>query len=102
MLSKAKEWKLLRFVPEFKLFKETGRTLKLDDEAERKLLPQAEQPLRDIIVMMRDTGMRNGRELYRMRIENIDWANRVTSSIPTAKRPGAEDLFRSVTACWRY
>jgi hypothetical protein len=26
MLSKAKEWKLLRYVPEFKLFKETGRT----------------------------------------------------------------------------
>jgi len=77
MLSKAKEWKLLRFVPEFKLFKETGRTLKLDDEAERKLLPHAEQPLRDIIVIMRDTGMRNGRELYRMRIENIDWTNRV-------------------------
>jgi integrase len=77
MLSKAKEWKLLRYVPDFKLFKETGRTLKLDDEAERKLLPHAEQPLRDIIVIMRDTGMRNGRELYRMRIENIDWANRV-------------------------
>jgi integrase len=26
---------------------------------------------------MRDTGMRNGRELYWMRIENIDWTNRV-------------------------
>src|SRR5205809_2839577 len=48
MLSKAKEWKLLRYLPEFKLFKETGRTLKLDDEAERRLLPHAEQPLRDI------------------------------------------------------
>ena len=29
MLSKAKEWKLIRYVPDFKLFKETGRTLKL-------------------------------------------------------------------------
>lgn len=77
MLSKAKEWKLLRHVPEIKLFKEHGRNLKLDDEAERKLLPHASQPLHDIIIMMRDTGMRNGRELYRMRIENIDWANRV-------------------------
>jgi integrase len=77
MLSKAKKWKLLCYVPEFKLFKETGRTLKLDDEAERKLLPHAEQPLRDIIVIMRDTSMRNGRELYAMRIENIDWNNRV-------------------------
>ena len=26
---------------------------------------------------MRDTGMRNQRELYRMRIENLDWENRV-------------------------
>jgi hypothetical protein len=24
--------------------------------------------------LMRDTGMRNQRELYRMRIENLDWA----------------------------
>jgi len=77
MMSKAKEWKLLRYVPEFKLFKETGRTLKLDGDAESKLLPHAPQPLHDIIIMMRDTGMRNGRELYRMRIENIDWTNRV-------------------------
>ena len=26
---------------------------------------------------MRDTGMRNARELYRMRVENIDWNSRV-------------------------
>ena len=77
MFSKAKEWKLIGHVPEFKLFKEEGRALRLDDEAERKLLPLSEQPLKDIIVLMRDTGMRNVRELYRMRIENIDWNNRV-------------------------
>jgi hypothetical protein len=29
---------------------------------------------------MRDTGMRNERELYRMRIENIDWTNKVICS----------------------
>jgi integrase len=46
-------------------------------EAERKLLPVARQPLGDIIVLMRDTGMRNQRELYRMRVENMDWENRV-------------------------
>ncbi|HEV3317652.1 MAG TPA: site-specific integrase, partial [Candidatus Angelobacter sp.] len=40
-------------------------------------MPHSPQPLHDIIIMMRDTGMRNGRELYRMRIENIDWQNRV-------------------------
>ncbi len=77
MLNKAREWKVVREVPDFKLFKEEGRSLRLDDEAEGKLLPAADQPLKDIIVLMRDTGMRNARELYRMRIENIDWNNRV-------------------------
>lgn len=77
MLHKAKEAKLLRAVPEFKLFKEDGRSLRLDDEAERKLLPVAEQPLKDIIILMRDTGMRKVRELYRLRAENIDFNNRV-------------------------
>ncbi len=77
MLHKAKESKLLMLAPEFKLFKEEGRSLRLDDEAERKLLSVAEQPLKDIIVVMRDTGMRNVRELYRLRVENIDFDNRV-------------------------
>ena len=73
MLHKAREWKLMREVPCCKLLKESGRALRLDDEAERKLLSVAKQPLQDIIVLMRDTGMRNARELYRLRIENIDW-----------------------------
>ncbi|HTC94366.1 MAG TPA: site-specific integrase [Terriglobales bacterium] len=84
MLHKAKEWKLIPHVPEFKLFKEEGRALRLDDAAERKLLKVAEQPLKDIIVIMRDTGMRNVRELYRLRIENIDLNNRVIFN-PTSK-----------------
>jgi integrase len=86
MFSKGKEWKLLWNVPEFKLFKEEGRSLRLDEEAERKLLPVAEQPLRDIVILMRDTGMRNVRELYRMRIENINWNNRVIFN-PNSKTP---------------
>jgi hypothetical protein len=28
---------------------------------------------RHIIILMRDTGMRNERELYRIRFENLDW-----------------------------
>jgi integrase/recombinase XerD len=77
MLHKAKEGKSIVQVPEFKLFKEEGRSLRLDDEAERKLLPVAEQPLRDIVIVMRDTGMRNVRELYRLRVENVDFDNQV-------------------------
>lgn len=49
----------------------------MDDEAERKLVPVAEQPLKDIIILMRDTGMRNVRELYRLRVEHVDFNNRV-------------------------
>ncbi len=88
MLNKAREWKLIREVPRFRLFKEEGRFLRLDDEAERKLLAVAEQPLKDIIVLMRDTGMRNGRELYRMRIENIDWNSRVIFNPNSKTRKG--------------
>lgn len=28
---------------------------------------------RDVVVLMRETGMRNERELYRVRVESIDW-----------------------------
>ena len=32
---------------------------------------------RYVIILARDTGMRNGRELYRIRIEDLDWKNRI-------------------------
>ena len=85
-LHKAEEWKLIRHAPKLKLMKEYGRSLTLDDEAEKKLLAGAAacnwrirslQLFRDIVILMRDTGMRNERELYRMRIENLDWDSRV-------------------------
>jgi integrase len=68
------------------MMKEHGRHLRLDDEAEKKLLtgalacnwrPRTRELFRDILILMRDTGMRNERELFRMRIENLDWKNRV-------------------------
>lgn len=40
---------------------------------------------------MRDTGMRNQRELYRMRIENLDWENRVIF-VPDSKTPEGRTL----------
>jgi hypothetical protein len=60
-------------VPDFALFKEHGRSLRLNDEAERRLSAVADQPPKDIIVVMRDTGMRNARELYCMQVENVDF-----------------------------
>jgi hypothetical protein len=82
MLHRAEEWKILRRAPKLKLVKEYGRALRLDAATERKLLDGApacewqEKTLErfsDILILMRDTGMRNERELYRVRIENIDW-----------------------------
>jgi integrase len=83
LLHKAEEWKLLRGVSRIKLLPEKERSLRLDDVAERKLLAAAAQCnwqpstlelFRDIIILVRDTGMRNEKELYQVRIENIDWA----------------------------
>jgi integrase len=51
----------------------------------------AEQPLRDAIILMRDTGMRNERELYRTRIENIDW-NGMVIFVPDSKTPNGRRL----------
>jgi len=86
MLHKAEEWNLIARVPRFKLLTEHGRRLRLDDNAEQKLLVAAKacnwapgtfDLFRDIIILARDTGMRNQRELYRIRMENLDWNNRI-------------------------
>jgi hypothetical protein len=49
MLNRAKEANLIREVPRFKLFKEEGRALRLDDHAESKLLAVAEHPELEIV-----------------------------------------------------
>jgi integrase len=86
MLHKAEEWKMISHAPKIRLMKEHGRHLRLDEEAESKLFAAANacnwrkrtnDLFRDIVVLMRDTGMRNHCELYRMRIENLDWENRL-------------------------
>jgi len=86
MLHKAEEWNLIGRVPKFKLLTEHGRNLRLDDDAEQRLLVAASicnrtpgmfELFRDVITLARDTGMRNQRELYHIRIENLDWNNRV-------------------------
>jgi hypothetical protein len=95
ILHKAEEWKLIRRAPKLKLAKEYERELKLDDESEKKLLVAAAacgwsdrsfELFRDIVRLVRDTGMRNERELYRMRIENLDWVKR-NIFVPDSKTP---------------
>jgi integrase len=86
LLHKSEEWKLIRRAPKIKLVPEKERSLRLDDEAERKLLAGAAKSnwrartldlFRDVVILMRDTGMRNEKELYQIRIENIDWDRRL-------------------------
>jgi integrase len=100
MLHKAEEWKLIARAPKIKLMKEHGRSLRLDDEAEEKLLaastrcnwrPRTKELFRDIIILMRDTGMRNERELFQMRIENVDWSKRLIF-VPDSKTPEGRRL----------
>jgi site-specific recombinase XerD len=99
MLHKAEEWKLVHSAAKIKLLKEYGRNLRLDDEAEEKLLSAAEKLVesgdwkprqkllfRGIVMLMRDTGMRNERELYRVRIENINWKDKIIL-VPDSKTP---------------
>lgn len=71
---------MIGHAPKIKMMKEHGR------HAEEKLVagasacrwrPRTRQLFRDIVILMRDTGMRNERELFRMRIENLDWQNRM-------------------------
>jgi hypothetical protein len=64
-------WGYIPRVPKAKLKKETRRERLLDDATEVKLMPFLRQPLKDIVVIMRDTGMRNISEVCRMRIEHM-------------------------------
>ena len=68
MLHRAEEWKVIDHAPKVKMMKEHGRHLRLDDEAEKRLLTGAaacawrqrtRELFRDIVILMRDTGMRN-------------------------------------------
>jgi hypothetical protein len=86
MFHKAQDWNQVRAIPKFRLAREYARSLTLDQQAERRLLKVANQTLADIVVLLRDTGMRNQRELYCLRTENIDW-NRKTIFIPDSKSP---------------
>jgi len=88
VFGKCVSWGCIPRVPKAKLKREMRREKLLDDMAEAKLMPFLRQPLKDIIVIMRDTGMRNISEVCRMRIEHIDWHNRVIFN-PKGKTPEA-------------
>ncbi len=76
LLGKAAEWKVIAGSPGIKLMKEVGRELTIDSETEAKLLAVAKQPMRDVLIVIQDTGMRP-EEVFRIRIENINWSQRL-------------------------
>jgi integrase len=92
-LHKAEEWTLIRRASKIRLLPEKERTLRLDHEAERRLLAGAAEcnwrlPIfelfRDVVILVRDTSMRNEKELYQVHIENINWDRR-TIFVPDSK-----------------
>lgn len=95
MLHKAEEWNLIRRAPKVKLYVEHARSVRLDDVTEQKLLdgaaackwrPRSFALFTDVVALVRDTGMRNERELYEIRIENIDF-DRKMIFVPDSKTP---------------
>jgi integrase len=76
LLGKAVEWKVIAAAPAVKLMEEVGRELTIDPKTETKLLAVAKQPTKDVLIMIQDTGMRP-EEVFRIRIENINWTRRL-------------------------
>jgi integrase len=64
-----------------------GRAATFTPEQQEAFLKIAPQPLRDVAMLILDTGMRPD-EGYRMRFENIQWANG-TIFVPSGKTPNA-------------
>jgi integrase len=70
------EWKVIAVAPAVGLMKEVGRELTIDPETEAKLLAVARQPVKDVLIVIQDTGMRPD-EVFRIRTENINWSQRL-------------------------
>lgn len=99
MQHKAEEWKLIRRAPKLKLAQEHERSLRLDEDRERKLLAGAKACkwrsarclalFSDVVVLVRDAGLRDERELFQVRIENLDFERKLIR-VPDSKTPAGE------------
>jgi integrase len=63
---------VLREVPRIKTVKVFPRDRMVTVEDEKRLLAACKRPLRDVLIIMLDSGLRNG-EVIRMRWESINW-----------------------------
>src|ERR1035441_8112691 len=101
MLKQAQEWGLIQTAPKVRLVEEQGREILLEPWMEAKLLAVMEvertptskhapksanygwQPLRDVMLVMLDTGMRPA-EVFRMEWEHVKW-DRELIFVPRSK-----------------
>lgn len=83
ILHKAREWDCIAAVPTITLRKAPGRTGVYDAVSEAALLTHAGQPLRDVLLILIDTGARPF-EVMRMRWEDVRWTERAIH-IPASK-----------------
>jgi len=101
MLGKAEEWNIIKASPKIKLMQEHARERVIDTEIEAKLLPFCKQPLRDVLMIMRDSGMRNQKEVFRMRWST--WTGPTNDISSTrANRPRDGDSCQSVRVFARH
>jgi len=72
ILNKAKEWGYIEQIPKIKLFKENNQRVRyLTEEEEEKLLKIAPQPLKSMVILALNTGMRQG-EILNLKWKDID------------------------------
>ncbi len=83
MLGKAAEWGYLSKAPTVKLAREIGRHDLVEPWMEVKLLLVAKGSLKDVLLIMLDSGMRPS-EIFRMKWNDIQW-DRGTIFIPKGK-----------------
>jgi len=100
MLHKAEEWKVIGHAPKIKMMKEHGRHLRLDDEAEKKLIVGASDckwrpRTRDFNSFLQDTrcmGVDSSSKL-KLWMKQINWPNSARYSV-TQRAP------QSLSASW--
>lgn len=97
MLHVAVEWKELIAAPRIKLLKEVGRTAIITPYMEAMLLKHAPQPLKDVLVIVTDSGMRP-EEVMRLRWEHVLWEREVIL-VPFGKLRSRGATFRLVAGC---
>jgi integrase len=72
ILSLAREWNVSQAAPRIKLRREKERTAIFTAEREKAFLDVAPQPLKDVFLIVQDSGMRPD-EVTRMRWDNVLW-----------------------------